>query len=143
MEPSLFKSVDYAAKKHIEKENVAICLANEKDVRICRMCVHRSDSSVLLAYVLAEFAGHSLSLETIDKNFASPSIAIFFLDILLEAGRKMSVSAVPANVRAGIRVSFSASSGMLRTDAQCREELYLTIKHFPQTTSSIFCSSCP
>lgn len=53
------EGVDDAADEDVEEDDVSLGFADEEDVGVVGMCIHGSNSPVLLADVSAEFAGDS------------------------------------------------------------------------------------
>lgn len=139
---SLLEKMDYYTYEDIKKQYITFCFANEKNVRIIRVSIHCSNSSICLAN-FAKFTGNFSIFETINENFSMPTIVVFILDVLLESCSKVRIGTIPTNVRACvIRFSFSAFIAFV-VQSQNSYHLRLIIFELPQATTTIFSSSCP
>lgn len=98
MIPSFLKDVYNAAQEQVEKDYMALCLADEEYVRVEWMSIHCSDSPHFDTDVPAEFARDLLILHAIDKNFSLPSLCLLLVHVFLESCSEVRVSAIPADV---------------------------------------------
>ena len=116
---SLLKNIDYTTQENVKKKNIALCFADQKDVRIIRVSIHGSNSSVLLTNISAKLACNSSFFETINKYFSMPAVAFLVFNNFLKPCSKVRKSAVPTNIRASVIILSFASSVIFTTNCQC------------------------
>ena len=97
---SFFEDVDDAAQEEIEENDMAFGLADEEDVWVLRVSVHRSDSADWQANVSAQLASHSSLLEAVYQDFSLAALGVLLIHVFLEASSEVGVSAVPADIGA-------------------------------------------
>ena len=100
MVASFFEDVDDAAQEEIEENDVTFGLADEEDVWVLRVSVHRSDSADWQTDVSAQLASYASLLEAVDQDFSLAALSVLLIHVFLEASSEVGVSAVPADIGA-------------------------------------------
>ena len=140
---SLLEGIYDAANENVEKEDVSVSLADEKDVWEVGVGVHGSNAAVLLTDVLTQFGGHPVLAETKHQHLSPSSVVVLFLDIFLETSSEMGVYAVPANVAARIAVSLSTTLLRFAIHHQGRQQLGPITFQLPKAAPAVLCPRRP